>query len=948
MALVLVMGAVGCGGSGGKKTEMIAATSGTPQSATVGTAFGAPLVATVMEGTKAVSGVMVTFAAPATGASGTFAGGTNTAMTNASGVATSAVFSANSSAGVYMVTATAVGVTGSATYSLTNNAGAAASIAATSGTPQSAAVGAVFGAPLVATVEDSGKNPVSGVVVTFTPPAAGASGAFAGGANTAMTNMSGVAMSAAFTANATVGGPYIVTAKVPGVATAANFSLTNTVPPPEIITATSGTPQSAMVGTAFAAPLVATVTKGGAGVSGVVVTFTPPATGASGTFAGGANTATTNASGVAMSAVFSANATVGGPYTVAATATGIAAPANFILTNAASAPETIAATSGTPQSATISTAFAVPLVATVTKGGAGVSGVVVTFTPPATGASGTFAGGANTATTNASGVATSAVFSANGTVGGPYTVTATATGIATPANFSLTNTAATTSTSFSFFLTGQEVINGGPNFYALAGAVQISPTGTVLGGEQDYNDAFGVTSPEPAGDKITGGMLSVSGTTGQGTLTLITNNTALGKSGTETLAVQFVNANHAMVAQYDGSATSSGSLDLQTLSSPLADNFAFSFSGVDTSYNPVGVAGVFTTSGGLSGKFDANDDGTATTGTKLSGTISAIDMYGRGTITGAQFAITLKYYMVGPEVLRIIDMDTTDAGVGSAFGQGTGTFSNTSLGKSVLSLAGNSFSNNYATLGIITPTNPSFSGIGDDNELSNSVTAYAAAISGTYAVAPNGYGTLTVKSGTLGDVSALGLYLTDPKLNLLDPNNTASGTGGGLLLDLDDSLAGGTGLVTPQTDPTSASFTGSYAFGAQVYNTFNSNCPLCEFDFVAQGKIPAGTLTGSALISDPFNTLTSAITDTGTFTGTPLVDTNGAGRYTLSQGNAPANPLTLAIGTVSGPFDVVIHQANGGQLFWLEADDNGVWLGTLQHQSLTGVPAAAAVAANPK
>jgi hypothetical protein len=947
--LIAAMWIAGCSGGSGKKSEAIAATSGTPQSATVNTAFGAPLVATVMNGTSPVSGVVVTFAAPASGASGTFAGGANTATTNASGVATSAAFSANATAGAYMVTASASGATGTATYSLTNTAGAAATIIATSGSSQSATVSTAFAAPLVATVEDSGSNPVSGVVVTFTAPASGASGTFAGGANTATTNSSGVATSAVFTANATVGGPYIVTAKAAGVAATVTYNLTNTAPAPEAIAATSGTPQSAAISTAFAAPLVATVTKAGAGVSGAVVTFTAPATGASGTFAGGVNTATTNASGVATSAIFTANATVGGPYIVTAAVSGVATPANFSLTNTASAPETIAATSGTPQSATVSKAFAAPLVATVSKSGAGVSGVVVTFTAPATGASGTFAGGVNTATTNASGVATSAVFTANATAGGPYNVTATATGIATPANFSLTNTAAATSSSFSFSLSGMEEINDGPNFYALAGAVQIDPTGKVLGGEQDYNDAFGLTSPS-GGDKITGGTLTVSGTTGQGTLTLTTNNTSIGKSGTETLGVQFVNANHAMVEQFDGTATSSGSMDLQTLSGSLAKNFAFTMSGVDPDYNPIGVGGVFAvTSPSVSGKFDANDDGTVTTGTAFSGTISAVDSYGRGTITGASFAVKLTYYMVGPEVMRIVDMDADDSAGGTAYGQGTGTFSNAALsGISVLSLAGNSFSNNYGAVAIITASNtgssPSdFSGGGDDNELANSVQAFNATISGTYSVQSNGYGSLTIKAGSLGDISALGLYVTDPKLNLLDPNNTTSGTGGGLLLDLADSLASGVGLVTPQTDPSSASFTGSYAFGAQAYNTFNSGCQLCEFDFVAQGKMTSGTLNGTALISDPFNTLTGSQTDSGaTFTGTPRPDSNGAGRYTMSKGNTPSNPLVLTIGAASGPFDLVIDQANGGQLFWLGADENGVWLGTLQQQgSLTGLAAAA-------
>src|SRR6202030_3698018 len=107
--------------------------------------------------------------------------------------------------------------------------------------------------------------------------------------------------------------------------------------------------------------------------------------------------------------VFTANSIAGGPYNVAATAPGVATAANFALTNTAGSAAAITATAGTPQSATISTAFTTALQATVKDSGNNpVSGVTVTFTAPAqTGASGTFAGGANTATTNASGVATS-------------------------------------------------------------------------------------------------------------------------------------------------------------------------------------------------------------------------------------------------------------------------------------------------------------------------------------------------------------------------------------------------------------------------------------------------------------------------------------------------------------------------------------------------------------
>jgi len=180
-------------------------------------------------------------------------------------------------------------------------------------------------------------------------------------------------------------------------------------------------------------------------IEGATVTFTAPAqSGPSGTFAGGVNTATTDANGVAASAMFTANGHAGGPYSVTASVAGVTTPASFMLTNTPGAAAAITATGGTPQSAQVNTAFANKLQATVADGGGNpVPDVVVTFTAPAqTGASGTFAGGVNTATTDASGVATSAVFTANGNAGGPYMVAATVAGVTAPANFALTNTAA--------------------------------------------------------------------------------------------------------------------------------------------------------------------------------------------------------------------------------------------------------------------------------------------------------------------------------------------------------------------------------------------------------------------------------------------------------------------------------------------------------------------------
>jgi hypothetical protein len=81
----------------------------------------------------------------------------------------------------------------------------------------------------------------------------------------------------------------------------------------------TGTPQTALAGTAFAAPLSLTVTSASAEpVAGGKVTFTAPATGASAVLAG--SPATIAADGT-VSTVATANGTEGS-YAVSASATG--------------------------------------------------------------------------------------------------------------------------------------------------------------------------------------------------------------------------------------------------------------------------------------------------------------------------------------------------------------------------------------------------------------------------------------------------------------------------------------------------------------------------------------------------------------------------------------------------------------------------------------------------
>ena len=513
---------------------------------------------------------------------------------------------------------------------------------------------------------------------------------------------------------------------------------------------------------------------------------------------------------------------------------------------------------------------------------------------------------------------------------------------------------------YAYSVSGLEMSNpqgNGPYYYAIAGSVAIDNQGNVVGGEQDFNDGAGNTSPGDAGatptpDTIQAASAALVLTNGQGTLTLTTNNPNVGVNGVETFGVQFVNQKHALIVQYDGTATSSGSLDLQTLPNQLNGSYAFAMNGMDPDYEPVAFGGVFTTGSNgstFSGVYDENDgDNGISTGNLFPDgvAISAPDSYGRGYITGLGEGVptSIVYYVVGAEVARLIDVDTTDAGLGSAFGQGSTTYSNGSVTSSIFALQSNSHGNLYAAAGQITsPAGGVYqSGIADEDE--QGFVQGGVGISGTYSISNavnestyNGYGNLQISSEDEDfDIANLGVYMTDPSLNLSDPNNSTGG-GGALLVDLDDGIPGA-GILVPQTDTTAADFTGNYAFGAQEYW-----CDFCEFDVAGQGTMTAGAFSGSGLLSAPDGYVfgDGPTESTATLTGTPLADSNESttGRYTLMTENETENPLILTVAQDPVDFDVVIYQASGTQLFWLNEDDYSIFLGPIQQQgSLATLP----------
>ena len=157
----------------GAPTTM-SANSVTTQSATVGTAVGAPPSVRIVDASNnPVANVAVTFTVTAGGGT-TSPPSPATVNTNASGIATLTSWTLGTTAGTNTVTAAASVPNGSpVTFNATGTAGTANTIAANSSVSQTATVNTVVAAPPSVKVTDANNNPVSGVAVTFTVTAGG-------------------------------------------------------------------------------------------------------------------------------------------------------------------------------------------------------------------------------------------------------------------------------------------------------------------------------------------------------------------------------------------------------------------------------------------------------------------------------------------------------------------------------------------------------------------------------------------------------------------------------------------------------------------------------------------------------------------------------------------------------------------------------------------------------
>ena len=489
--------------------------------------------------------------------------------------------------------------------------------------------------------------------------------------------------------------------------------------------------------------------------------------------------------------------------------------------------------------------------------------------------------------------------------------------------------------------TGNPVSRGTTTFL---GSVNLDGNGSVLGGMEDIVSTkyFDQADPILATSADPRSTYAVD-PSGHGTMAIQTFNG-------ETLSFSFVltSGSHAAIIEVGGD-PGSGTLDLQSGNFALAQisgTYAFTMEGVDTAIPPtakLSFGGIISSDGAgiiTSGTLDVNNNGTVASQalTPNAGRIykGPDPTTGRGSLTvvpGAATSRSFTFYMVSPKVLRLFEDDNVDLMGGSAYAQGTAAA--TLSGKFVYEHGGWSSTGRtvaagqFAANGVSTITG----GVSDANAGGAPPTTPSTgkAVSGTFAIGMSQSGTLNLTDAAATGMSAFNIYMVDPTLNILDPNNS-SGGGGALLLHTDANI-NGTGILVPQVLPVPSTIVASHAINLR--NSIAASTPN-ELDLAGvvtsdgSGKFINGVTDYDQSDSiNPANTVSGA-----PFTGNYAADSANPGRFTGSfsiptpMGGYPFIPTSVTT------FNVSLYQASGSQALVIQTDNTANISGYLVQQRL--------------
>jgi hypothetical protein len=468
---------------------------------------------------------------------------------------------------------------------------------------------------------------------------------------------------------------------------------------------------------------------------------------------------------------------------------------------------------------------------------------------------------------------------------------------------------------YTYFMNGWT--ENGP--YSVVGSVILDGSGNITGGEQDAfnfdtSTLFTADAIKPATAAV------VVASNGRGTITVTPT-----LAPVETLSIAVVNNSHVLITEFDLVATTTGSMDLQTAptSIPTGRNaFAlfdradyFSYAGVYSSDDTSTI-----TTGEIDGNFEFEQDFDDT----ISGSYTAPDAAGRGTISLSlphfeksngqtmQFA----YYVVGPEVFRLVEIDANFFAAGSIYGQGSATFTGNPFASSfVFGVSGEEDYGfgGYAIVGQFTGSDEGgFSaGVADVNEGAGDPALAGSLTDANYYFNSDGYAGFGVSGEFTDGLGTFGVYFVDPNLNITDPNSSTGG-GGAVMIELDDDN-NGIGFMVPQT--ASATFAGNYAITQD--GAYETETKFSFFDLIGQvDSDGTSTFTGSADFNDVLNTgLNPDITVAATY----AADGANPGRITAQ--------VTLAGAEV--PNNITLYQASSSLLLHVDVDSPSNAIGTV-------------------
>ena len=489
------------------------------------------------------------------------------------------------------------------------------------------------------------------------------------------------------------------------------------------------------------------------------------------------------------------------------------------------------------------------------------------------------------------------------------------------------------------------VLNPGNGSYGMVASVLLDGNGNIMSGEADGSaNNFYWNAP------------SITGTytldaTGHGNISMSLNNTTCCGTLQQTHGITATSNSHLVIAEDDNfnglTIGAPGSMDLQTAGptftpAQVSGGYSFTLSGysgankANSSWGGIFTAdGVGVLSGGV---FDENFGGGAGyASVPFTGSFTAPDVSGRGTLTFSATTDTpaastqYVYYLVTPEVLRLTSMTNVgNAGnSGSAYGQGAVATTNSALsGSFIFSDFGFTSNNNGGESGaaggqFTTDNNGNITGGVMDLNAFGTVTTIPMAGS-TYSIAGSTRGTITGPAG-----QTYNMYLTDPALNLLDPNNT-TGSGGALLLETD--AADTIGVVIPQTDA-AATLTGGYSILLSNQNNLGG---CCSYDGGYAGQFTVSTTNALTFAGEgdfQGQGPSSATPIVGPLSGTFAADGANPGRFTGTITTAPFFPAATSLGDLTpGTINVSYYLANGSQGFVIETDSLAPSFGVVQAQ----------------